>query len=92
MGHLNVGESLLRLCDEQGARSIAVVGTAKNVGKTVVVGTLCDALDARGTFLGVASVGRDGETIDAVDAMPKPRLRLNADTIAVTARDAVAAT
>ncbi|MBV9737384.1 MAG: hypothetical protein JO177_04365 [Candidatus Eremiobacteraeota bacterium] len=82
---MNVGEALLSLCDAQGMRSIAVVGTAKNVGKTVVVGTLCAALHARGVRFGIASVGRDGETVDVVDTMPKPRLRLHPNTIAATA-------
>ena len=82
---MSVGETLLGLCDAQGTRSIAVVGTAKNVGKTVITGVLCSALYARGVRFGIASVGRDGEAIDVVDTMPKPRLRLYPDTIAATA-------
>ncbi|MBV9277540.1 MAG: hypothetical protein JOZ97_04805, partial [Candidatus Eremiobacteraeota bacterium] len=78
-------------CEASGARSIAVVGTAKNVGKTVIVRTLCDALSKRNVQFGVASVGRDGEAIDAVDTLPKPRLRLNANTLFATARDALPA-
>ncbi len=89
MGPLDVGESLLELCEAHGSRSIAVVGTAKNVGKTVVVRTLCGALQKHQRPFGVASVGRDGEAIDAVDAMPKPRLRLEANVFAATARDAL---
>jgi len=85
LGSVNAGEALLSLCERQGTSSITVVGTAKNVGKTVVVGTLCAALHARGVRFGVASVGRDGEAFDIVDTMPKPRLRLRPDTIAATA-------
>ena len=84
---MSVGEALLKLCDAQETCSIAVVGTAKNVGKTVITGVLCSALYARGVRFGIASVGRDGEALDVVDTMPKPRLRLHPDTIAATARE-----
>ncbi|MBV8727858.1 MAG: hypothetical protein JO233_08730 [Candidatus Eremiobacteraeota bacterium] len=89
MGTMSVGHTLLSLCDAQGVRSIAVVGTAKNVGKTVVVATLCAALHSRRMQFGILSVGRDGEAIDVIDTMPKPRLRLPVETLAATARGAL---
>lgn len=82
---MNVGDVLLDLCSADGARSIVVVGTAKNVGKTVVVGTLCQALARRGVRFGISSIGRDGEALDAVDALPKPRLFLRPATLVATA-------
>jgi hypothetical protein len=82
---VNVGEVLLDLCSAENARSIVVVGTAKNVGKTVVAATLCGALLRRNVRFGICSVGRDGEAIDAVDAMPKPRLFLRPPALLATA-------
>jgi hypothetical protein len=35
----------------------------------------------------LASIGRDGEAVDAGDALPKPRLRLSPGTVIATARD-----
>ena len=87
MGSVNVGESLVQLCEATGARAISVVGTAKNVGKTVIVRTLCDALSKREVTFGVASVGRDGEMTDALDTLPKPRLQLQRNTLFATALD-----
>jgi len=88
---VSVASALLRLCDASGARSIAVVGAAKNVGKTVIVGTLCRALHARQIPYGLCSVGRDGETIDAVDTMPKPRLYLHENVVVATATGVLSA-
>jgi len=82
---MSLGDALLDRCSAGGARSIVVVGTGKNVGKTVVVRTLCEALARRNVRFGITSVGRDGEAIDAVDAMPKPRLFLRPPTLVATA-------
>lgn len=91
LGNVKVGEALLDLCFAQDARSIVVVGTAKNVGKTVIAATLCEALFHRNIRFGICSVGRDGEAIDAVDAMPKPRLFLRPPTLLATALRALPA-
>jgi hypothetical protein len=55
-----------------GARSVAVVGTAKNVGKTVTMNYLAHELSARGLSVGLVSSGRDGETTDSFTGEPKP--------------------
>jgi len=52
--------------------AIAVVGTAKNVGKTVTMNYLAHELSARGIPIGLVSSGRDGETIDSFTGEPKP--------------------
>lgn len=75
-----VGEALLDAIVAAGARSVAVVGTGKNVGKTVTMRAIYEAAVARGLTTGVVSAGRDGEAIDVIDRNPKPRLWLVAGT------------
>lgn len=82
---------LFSLARAAGCNSIAVVGTAKNVGKTVVVGAICNALHAQGTRYGLTSIGRDGEAIDAADAVAKPRLLLHPGAMIATARSVLPA-
>lgn len=61
---------------ESGARSIAIVGTAKNVGKTVTLNYLVGELSSRGYTLGLLSSGRDGERVDVLTGEPKPQVYL----------------
>ena len=63
------------------ARSVVVVGTAKNAGKTTAFNALRAVAHRRGTPVAVTSIGRDGEPSDALDAEPKPRVRLAAGTL-----------
>jgi hypothetical protein len=63
------------------ARSVVVVGTAKNAGKTTTFNALRAVAHRRGTPVAVTSIGRDGEPADALDAEPKPRVRLSAGTL-----------
>ena len=88
---LRVGASFVELARRSGATSIAVVGTAKNVGKTVIVRTICDALSDAGIAYGLTSIGRDGEELDATDAGAKPRLPLRPGAMIATARDVLPA-
>lgn len=85
--HAQVGESLLQLWHGSGARSLVVVGTGKNVGKTVVLRAIYRACVASGVVCGLTSIGRDGEAVDIVDALAKPRLWLEPQTVVATARD-----
>lgn len=89
--HVDVGDSILRLALETGARSIVVVGTGKNVGKTVAMRAIYHAAVARGIAPGLTSIGRDGEAVDIGDAKSKPRLFLRAGTSLATARDVLPA-
>jgi hypothetical protein len=70
-----------------GLRSIIVVGTGKNVGKTVTMRAIAKAAHARGLIVGMTSTGRDGEAFDIADALAKPRLFLPPGTIVATARN-----
>ncbi|MGB6987396.1 MAG: hypothetical protein WBD74_15595, partial [Candidatus Aquilonibacter sp.] len=85
--HARVGESLLQLWHDSGARSLVVVGTGKNVGKTVTLRAIYRACVDRALACGLTSIGRDGEAVDAVDAYSKPRLRLEPPSIIATARN-----
>jgi hypothetical protein len=68
-------------------RRLAIIGTAKNVGKTVALNALLAGLGERGVVFGVTSVGRDGEARDVLDSsIVKPRIALPADALVATAR------
>jgi hypothetical protein len=85
--HARVGESILQLWERSGLPSLFVVGTGKNVGKTVALRAIYRACVSSGVSPGVASIGRDGEAIDIAEAGAKPRLWLEPGTILATARD-----
>lgn len=84
---MRVGECLLDLARGGGRRSLFVVGTGKNVGKTVTMRAVAGAAVERGLRVGVTSIGRDGEAVDVSDALAKPRLFLRPGTIVATARN-----
>lgn len=84
---MDVAQTLLDLARANGRSSVFVVGTGKNVGKTVVVRALADCAFRDGLTIALTSVGRDGESVDITDALPKPRLFLRPGTIVATARD-----
>ncbi|MDQ2663978.1 MAG: hypothetical protein M3Y18_08110 [Candidatus Eremiobacteraeota bacterium] len=77
---------LLALARGARKRSVFVVGTAKNVGKTVVTRSIARAAHAAGLTLGITSIGRDGERVDASDGGAKPQLFLREGTVVATAR------
>ncbi len=83
---MRVGEMLLDLARAGGRSSLFVVGTGKNVGKTVAMRSVAAAAAARGLRVGLTSVGRDGEAADAADAAAKPRLFLRPGATIATAR------
>jgi hypothetical protein len=67
------------------AARVALVGLAKNTGKTVALGAILGELEARGETVGVTSIGRDGEATDAIDdAIAKPPIRLPAMALVAT--------
>jgi hypothetical protein len=66
-------------------KRLALVGLAKNTGKTEALGALLRELEAQGRRVGVTSVGRDGEERDVIDArIEKPPVRLAAGSIVAT--------
>jgi hypothetical protein len=86
---MSVSDRLLDCVLRDGTRSAVVIGTAKNVGKTVTFNAVRRAAARRGFATGVTSIGRDGEPSDALDGLPKPRVRLEAGTIVALPRDLV---
>jgi len=77
-----------RLADiaiSSGAKSIAVIGLAKNSGKTVTLNAIIKGAQASGISVGVASAGRDGEKLDALTGLPKPKIALQKGTLVATA-------
>jgi hypothetical protein len=86
---MDVAAALLARARAVGARSLAVVGTSKNAGKSVVVAALADALWRAREPYGLCSIGRDGEAADALDAAPKPRFFLRPGADVATAASLV---
>jgi hypothetical protein len=67
------------------ARRLALVGLAKNTGKTVALGALLRELEAEGRRVGVTSIGRDGEERDAIDSrIDKPSIELAGGSLVAT--------
>jgi hypothetical protein len=63
-------------------RRLALVGLAKNTGKTETLAAILRELAARDTSVGVTSIGRDGEQHDVIDArIAKPRIVLQAGSL-----------
>jgi hypothetical protein len=68
-----------------GARTLALVGLAKNTGKTETLAALLREHAAAGRVVGVTSIGRDGEQHDVIDArIDKPRVLLQAGDLVAT--------
>jgi len=66
-------------------RRLALVGLAKNTGKTVALAALLRELHEQGRPVGVTSVGRDGEEHDVIDArIEKPSVHLPAGSLVAT--------
>jgi hypothetical protein len=67
------------------ARRLALVGLAKNTGKTETLAALLRELQRLGRGVGVTSVGRDGEERDVIDIrIEKPRVELCAGSLVAT--------
>jgi hypothetical protein len=68
---------------------LALVGLAKNTGKTETLAAILRELAERDTPVGVTSIGRDGEAHDVIDArIDKPRILLQAGSL-VASTDAL---
>jgi hypothetical protein len=68
--------ALARLLLDSGARRIAFLGLAKNVGKTTALVAVLAQVHELERTAGVTSAGRDGESFDAITGEPKPRFRV----------------
>jgi len=62
-------------------KRIAVVGMAKNAGKTTTLNYLIEEAMDEGISIGVTSTGRDGESTDVATGTNKPKIYLYAGTL-----------
>jgi hypothetical protein len=68
-----------------GTRALALVGLAKNTGKTETLAAILREHAASETTVGVTSIGRDGEEHDVIDArIDKPRVQLQRGSLVAT--------
>ena len=64
---------------------LGISGTAKNTGKTTTTISLLNHFTMQGIKLGLTSIGYDGESVDNVTGLPKPRLFVPSGVLVVTA-------
>jgi hypothetical protein len=65
-------------------KTIGVIGTAKNTGKTTTLSFLLKGFQTKGLNVAVTGIGYDGEEIDNITNLPKPRLYFEKDTVLAT--------
>jgi hypothetical protein len=65
-------------------QKIGIVGTAKNTGKTTTLSFLLSSLSHFKKNIAVTGIGYDGEEIDNITLLPKPRLLIEKNVIAAT--------
>ncbi len=66
--------------------TIGVLGTAKNTGKTTVINSAIKCLP--NFKLGITSIGFDGEDLDFVTGLPKPKIIVDEGMIVITSKKA----
>lgn len=62
-------------------KTVSIVGTSKNAGKTVVLNRIIEEAEERGIVLGLISTGRDGERRDVLTNTEKPPVFAGKGTI-----------
>jgi len=70
---------------------IGAAGTAKNTGKTTTTSAILDELYKQNVSIGLTSIGYDGEEVDNITGLPKPRLLLKKGSIVATAAKCLSA-
>jgi hypothetical protein len=76
-------EVLYDLIAGSGSRALAVIGLVKNAGKTTVVNALLATAHQR---FGLTSLGLDGERVDHLTGLAKPRIAPPPGTLVATTR------
>ena len=88
-GHRASSRSDAGGADRPDCSRLALVGLAKNTGKTETLAAILRELAEQDTRVGVTSIGRDGEEHDVIDArIEKPRIVLQAGSL-VASTDAL---
>ncbi len=80
-------KSLLRIVKEKNIKKLAIIGLAKNTGKTATLNSLISEAEAEDIIIAAASYGRDGEEIDVITRQKKPRIIIPSGAIFVTAEE-----
>lgn len=80
---------LFDIVKENNSKTISFIGMAKNVGKTTALNILLKECFHNKFNVGIASIGRDGEDIDAITGMKKPKIWAARDTIIAAAKEAI---
>lgn len=75
----------IELVRDREINCLAIIGMAKNSGKTVAFNTLVKEGTHAGFKLALISFGRDGEEIDSLTLKKKPRIKVSAGNLFVTA-------
>jgi len=70
--------------------TLGIAGTAKNTGKTTTTRALLEHFQGLGVTLGLTSIGYDGESVDNVTGLPKPRLYLDRGQLVAVAERCLA--
>jgi len=66
------------------SKVLGILGTAKNTGKTATTSVLLEIANNRNLSVGITSIGCDGEEIDNITGLPKPRVFAKRGTIIAT--------
>ena len=70
-------------------KTISIVGTSKNAGKTVTMNHIIAEAAERGIVLGLVSTGRDGERRDVLTNTEKPPVYANKGSIITTVENSL---
>ena len=70
---------------------LGIAGTAKNTGKTTTTAAVIGELRRRGIPFYLTSIGFDGESLDNVTGLPKPKLRVEPGDMVATAEKCIKA-
>ncbi|MCV2366534.1 lysine 5,6-aminomutase reactivase subunit KamB [Roseateles oligotrophus] len=87
MSKSSAASPLWQRIKHSGIETLAVMGMAKNTGKTVALNHVLAQAHAAQVAVGVTSIGRDGEDRDQVFLFPKPPVLIWPGSLVATARD-----
>jgi len=73
-------------------KTISIVGTSKNAGKTVTMNQIIAEAAAKGIILGLVSTGRDGERRDVLTHSEKPPVYASKGSIITTVENSLGMT
>lgn len=79
--------SLLNLC--RGYKTISIIGLGKNTGKTVALNHLLSEINKEKIPIGITSIGRDGEDMDLVYDIEKPKIHVEKGTLIATTMELI---